>query len=212
MKRQYKKVKLEDFKLDKDNPRKIKKAQKEKLKKSIENFPEMLKINSIVIDEQNNVLAGNQRVAVMQEMYEPTYEIEVLLVEGLTEEQKKEFKLKDNTHYGDFDIEKLFEEYEEEMIFDAGLDLKLPTDKKENEVVSDSECKMPIVPIFDEKHECIVIVSDNEIDTNYVVELLGLNRVASAKKKNFGRGFAIDVKDFIEKIERNKNGDEYEKI
>lgn len=54
------KLKLKDIKPNPDNPRVIRDWQFEKLKKSIQDFPQMLEIRPIVVDENNIILGGNQ--------------------------------------------------------------------------------------------------------------------------------------------------------
>lgn len=47
------------------NPRKISKKKKEELRKSLETFGDF---GLILIDEHNNLIAGNQRVSILKEM------------------------------------------------------------------------------------------------------------------------------------------------
>ena len=90
-------MKLSEIKLNDHNPRDISPEQKEKLKKSIETFPEMLEARPLIIDEKNIVLGGNMRLRVLQELgYD---EVPVKQVIDWTEAQKKEFIIKDNLSY-----------------------------------------------------------------------------------------------------------------
>jgi len=61
------KLNIKDIKPNQDNPRKIGKGQLDKLKKSIQQFPEMLELRPLVIDENNVVLGGNMRLKALQE-------------------------------------------------------------------------------------------------------------------------------------------------
>jgi len=98
-------VKISEIHPHPDNPRKITKIQLEKLKKSITEYPEMLKIRPVIIDETNTILGGNMRYKALIELGHTT--VDVLIVEGLTEEQKKEFLIKDNVSFGVWDMDAL---------------------------------------------------------------------------------------------------------
>lgn len=155
MKKETVVLKVSELILDDRNPRTITKSKRERLKKSLLEFPEMMELRSVIIDEKNMVLAGNQRVTVLMEL-DPDKEIEVTKVTGLSESKKKEFKIKDNAHYGEWDLSVLFEDYSQDDIFEAGLDLSIPDEifeEFDDDVITDEECKMPITPKFDEKHE-----------------------------------------------------------
>ena len=102
-----------------DNPRTIKKAQFEKLKKSIIDFPEMIGLRPIVVDDAMMILGGNMRLRALQSLgYK---KVEVLIAEGLTPEQKKEFIIKDNVSFGDWDNDILANVWEVEALNDWGL-------------------------------------------------------------------------------------------
>jgi len=83
------------------NPRIIKDKAYQKLKSSIRNFPEMLYIRPIVIDEQNIVIGGNMRLAVVKDLGWET--VPVVFAQTLTKSQKKEFIIKDNIQAGEWD-------------------------------------------------------------------------------------------------------------
>lgn len=102
-----------------DNPRTIKKAQFEKLKKSIIDFPEMIGLRPIVLDDSNMILGGNMRLKALQSLgYK---KVEVIIAEGLTEDQKKQFIIKDNVSFGEWDQDILANVWEVELLNDWGL-------------------------------------------------------------------------------------------
>ena len=98
-------VNIKEIKENKDNPRKISKSQLERLKLSLQKFPEMLSIREIVVDENMVILGGNMRYRALKELGEKT--VPVKIIKGLSEEQKKEFIIKDNNNYGEWDIDLL---------------------------------------------------------------------------------------------------------
>ena len=106
-------MQLDKIKLNEDNPRKIDDCAFEKLKVSIETNPKFMEMRPIVIDENGIILGGNQRYKACLELYEETKEIPdnwVKQVIGLTDTQKKEFMLLDNSpkgYSGDWDIDLL---------------------------------------------------------------------------------------------------------
>lgn len=84
-----------------DNPRKISNAAFEQLKKSLQDFPEMKQLREIVIDENLTILGGHQRIYALKDL--GYSEVTVKQVIGLTEKQKREFIIKDNTASGEWD-------------------------------------------------------------------------------------------------------------
>ena len=91
-------MKIEDIKENPDNPRTIKKSKFRKLVNSINNFPQMLELRPIVVDENNVVLGGNMRLKALQEA--EITQVRVIRAEDLTPEQKREFIIKDNVGSG----------------------------------------------------------------------------------------------------------------
>jgi len=117
-------IKLSDLKFHPLNPREFKKQGIRKLKKSLQQFPEMLAIRPIIIDEDGVILGGNMKKQALHEMGRETIPAEwVKKVQGLTDEQKLEFIIKDNTHYGNWDWEQLANEWDGIALDDWGLDV-----------------------------------------------------------------------------------------
>src|SRR5690606_19257866 len=115
------KMKIELIKPNPENPRAIKDEKYKKLVKSIEDYPEMVERRPDVIDENNVVLGGNMRLKALQELgYE---DVPVVLAKDLTEEQKKEFIIKDNLGYGEWDWEELANDWDAEQLTEWGLDI-----------------------------------------------------------------------------------------
>ena len=87
-------VSLDSTKPNPNNPRFIRDNKFKKLVQSIKDFPEMLKIRPIVVNQDMVVLGGNMRLKALKECgYDM---IDVIQVDDLTEDQEKEFIVKDN--------------------------------------------------------------------------------------------------------------------
>jgi len=127
-------VKIKDIKPNPNNPRVIKDEQFERLKQSIIDFPEMLRLRPIVIDENNVILGGNMRYHALLDMGET--DVLCVVAEGLTEEQKKEFIIKDNVGYGEWDWNVLANEWDTEKLIDWGLEIpsyEMPSPEAEDD-------------------------------------------------------------------------------
>ena len=103
-----------------NNPRKISKSQLERLKLSLQKFPEMLSIREIVVDENMMILGGNMRYRALKELGED--KVPVKIIRGFTEEQKKEFIIKDNNAYGEWDVD-LLQNWDIDLLKDWDLNL-----------------------------------------------------------------------------------------
>lgn len=128
-------VKISQVKTNQDNPRLIKDFKFEKLVKSIREFPDMLEKRPIVVDENMIVLGGNMRLKACQAA--GLTEVWIDVAEGWTDEQKKEFVVKDNLGYGEWDWDILANEYETELLDDWGMDLPPMFDEPEPEAIED---------------------------------------------------------------------------
>jgi hypothetical protein len=114
-------MKIKDLKLNKNNPRFIRDESFEKLKKSINDFPQMLALKPIIIDENNVILCGNMRYRALKELGET--DCHVVVAEGLTEEQKKELLIKDNLSMGEWDYEILGNFWDADKLIEWGLEI-----------------------------------------------------------------------------------------
>ena len=89
-------IDINKIKKNPDNPRLIKDSQYQTLIRSIKEFPEMLKLRPLVLDESNIILGGNMRYEACREL--GIKEIPVIYAKGLTDKQKKEFIIKDKNN------------------------------------------------------------------------------------------------------------------
>ena len=134
------KVKISKIKTNPNNPRLIKDDKFKKLVKSIKEFPEMLEIRPIVVDKDNIVLGGNMRLRACQEA--GLKEVHILQADQLTEKQQREFIIKDNVGFGEWDWDDLANEWDAEELEDWGLDLPVDLAVQELEAEED-DYEMP---------------------------------------------------------------------
>jgi hypothetical protein len=113
-------IKISQVKSNPNNPRLIKDAKFKKLVKSIQEFPEMLELRPIVVDENMIVLGGNMRLKACIEAELKEVWIEVA---NLTEQQKKEFTIKDNVGFGEWEWDMLANEWDSVQLAEWGLDV-----------------------------------------------------------------------------------------
>lgn len=112
---------LSAIKANPNNPRLIKDDKFNKLVKSIKEFPEMLNLRPIVINSDNIVLGGNMRLKACKEA--GLKEVPVILADDLTEEQQRQFIIKDNVGYGEWDWGDLANRWNSEELEDWGLEI-----------------------------------------------------------------------------------------
>lgn len=117
------KVKISEVKNNPNNPRLIKDDKFRKLVKSIQDFPQMLELRPIVVDENNIVLGGNMRLKASKEA--GLKDVFIVKAENLTEEQKQEFIVKDNVGFGEWDWDMLANEWDAESLGEWGLDVPI---------------------------------------------------------------------------------------
>ena len=140
-------VNISEVKPNPNNPRIIKDDKFAKLVQSIKDFPKMLEIRPIVVNADMIVLGGNMRLKACKEA--GLKKVHIIKAEDLTEEQQREFIIKDNVSGGEWDWEQLANEWNSEDLDKWGLDV--PTfdsqdysDKNQEVDVDEFEDKMII--------------------------------------------------------------------
>ncbi len=133
-------VKLSEIHLNPDNPRTITGKAMENLVKSLQEFPQMMELREIVVDETMMVLGGNMRFRALEQI--KAKDCIAKIVTGLTDEQKREFVIKDNAGFGTFDMGALANSWSDLPLIDWGMDIPIDwlepppgdKDKKDNEL------------------------------------------------------------------------------
>jgi DNA modification methylase len=115
------KVKISEVKSNPNNPRLIKDDKFAKLVKSIKEFPKMLEIRPIVVNADMIVLGGNMRLKACKEA--GLKEVSIIFADDLTEDEQKQFIIKDNVGFGEWDWEQLANEWDADNLQDWGLDI-----------------------------------------------------------------------------------------
>ena len=114
-------VNIKEVKSNPNNPRLIKDDKFKKLVKSIKDFPQMLQLRPIVVNDDMVVLGGNMRLKACKEA--GLKEVPIIKASELTPEQEKEFIIKDNVGFGEWDWNMLANEWESEQLDEWGLDI-----------------------------------------------------------------------------------------
>lgn len=155
-------MRVGDIKTGFGNPRKIGKKKREELKRSLEQFGDF---GIFLIDEQDNVIAGNMRQAILNEI-DPDTVVTCKRLIGYTEAELRAINIKDNTHAGEWDLD-LLADWTADLNMDLGLDLQQsgPGERKIKE--------MELLNY--EKYDYVMIVCKNEMDYNELTRKLGID-------------------------------------
>lgn len=135
-------VALSKLKANPTNPRVLRDDKFAKLKKSITDFPDMLNYRAIVAvtdtDGKYMVLGGNMRLRALQDL--GIKEAPVMLADHWTEEQRREFVIKDNLGFGEWDWDQLANEWDAGQLSEWGIDVPVAQDfsDKNQEVNTDA--------------------------------------------------------------------------
>lgn len=172
-------VDIKDLTLTEKNPRTISKKDFDVLKKSLKDFPSMLKVREVVVDENNRVLGGHQRIKALQAQGKT--KLVVKRVTGWTEEQKDEFLIKDNIANGDWDNDKLANEWDKDKLEEWGLPLKIASSGDYKELLDVS------IPYYEP--------DENKPDVDKLADFRGFDELNSIID-------GLDVEDGLEKLLR----------
>jgi hypothetical protein len=150
------KVAIGKIKSNPDNPRVIRDEKFYKLVKSIKEFPEMSDVRPIVVNKDMVVLGGNMRLKAMKEA--GWKQVPVVMVDW-DETRQKEFVIKDNASFGEWDWEDLANNWDDCPLDEWGLD----------------------VPLFTDNEKEIPFVETNEVDEDFkkgdLIEFGGVHRL-----------------------------------
>ena len=195
------KMRVGDLKHGFGNPRKISKKKEEELERSMEMFGDF---GIFLIDEENNVIAGNQRSKILATK-NPDILVDVKRLVGYTKSELKAINIKDNTHAGEWDLDLLAE-----WTADLSVDLGVEIDKDIQErTIPEMEL------IHYEKYDYVLIACRSVLDYNDLVRKLGIEgkkiKIAKTRRIN-ARAIWYDKmdaeivpKEEYEKLKEKKN-------
>ena len=163
------KLKISEVKLNPNNPRLIKDDKFTKLVQSIKDFPEMLEIRPIVVNSDMVVLGGNMRLKACKEA--GLKEVPIIIADNLSEEQQREFLIKDNVSGGEWDFEMLANEWDVEQLEDWGLDISnekrkdIDAEEDDFDVVLPQQPKTVLGDIYDIGIHRLICGDSTQTDT-----------------------------------------------
>lgn len=179
------------------NPRKMSPEKMKMLQDSLHKFG-LVEIPAINLD--GTLIAGHQRCKAMKFLGRGEELIDVRVPNRqLTETELKEYNIASNSIDGDWVEEILRESFSDIDLASLGLDLDL---SEYNDLLKSGEEEKPkavyeIVPKFTEKHTSFTIICDNELDENFIKQVLGLQAEKSFKNNNVAIPYVITAKKFI---------------
>ena len=197
------KLEINKLKPNKDNPRVIKDDKFKKLVKSIKEFPEMLELRPIVVDEDMTILGGNMRHKACIEA--GLKEVYIKIAKGLTDKQKEEFIVKDNVGFGEWEWDILANQWDSVQLTEWGLDVWINEDDiKEIQNPENQESENPFATELDRESNYIVLKFDNDIDWLQAKTIFSLKtetaRRANGKPWSSGIGRVLNGAEAINKL------------
>ncbi len=169
------------------------------------------------IDLNNELLTFNKRRHILVAIGRGEEIIDVRVPNrALSQQERQEVILSDNVHEGEWDRQILEDLFSDIDLDEIGINLNAialpdelldsPGDDEIQEATEEEAAKYPIVAKFSEKYDAFVIVSDNEVDANYIRELLKLEVMKSYKSTAVGRTAVIQGHKFIEILKNIRDG------
>ncbi len=144
------------------------------------------------------VVCGNLRLRACREL--KYKELPCKVLDPSTDVRKlREYAAKDNVSFGENDMDVMMNEWDKDELAVWAVEFapEKPVDefKERFNSMGDDTAIYPLVPKFDEKHELFIIQSANEVDSNWLRERLGMQRMRSYKTGKVGKSNVIDVAD-----------------
>lgn len=125
-------ISINKVKINPNNPRIIKDDNFKKLVRSVIDFPEMLKLRPIVVNEEMIILGGNMRYRACVEA--GLTEVPVIIAKGLTPDQQNEFLIKDNVSGGDWDWDLIANNWDQLQVEEWGLNIPIFLNSDEDDI------------------------------------------------------------------------------
>jgi DNA modification methylase len=161
-------VKISEIKTNPNNPRIIKDEKFTKLVQSIKDFPKMLEIRPIVVNDDMIVLGGNMRLKACKEA--GLKQIPIIKASDLTEDEQRQFIIKDNVGFGEWDWDMLANEWDTEQLTEWGLDVPymgvdLEAEEDDFEVPDEIETDIVLGDLFEIGEHRLLCGDSTDSDT-----------------------------------------------
>ena len=195
-------MKIKDIKSNPNNPRVIRDDKFKKLVKSIKEFPKMMALRPMVLDENNIVLGGNMRLKALKELgYKEVPADWIKKANDLSEDEQRRFIIADNVGFGEHDYQMLKEEWNVEDLEDWGIEFEVENEHEElHKQIEEIEYSTEL----DSASNYIVLKFDKDIDFLQIKTLLDIkstySKRANGKPWSKGVGRVVDGVDAIEKL------------
>ena len=209
-------IKISEVKNNPNNPRVIKDDKFTKLVNSIKEFPKMLEIRPIVVNDDMIVLGGNMRLKACKEA--GLKEVPIIKASDLTEDEQRQFIIKDNVSGGEWDWEMLANEWDAEQLEEWGLDVPdFEADEVLEAVEDDFDATPPEEPktVLGDLYEIGEhrLLCGDSTDSDQVAKLMNGEKadmvftdppygisIVGANSKKVGGGKVVDAKVYSEII------------
>lgn len=183
------------------NPRFIRDYRFQALVKSMRECPEMLELRELIVfpwEDHFVIIAGHHKKKAGDELGYKEFPCKIL-GKDTPAEKLREIAQKDNISFAENDMDIMLNEWDKSELEDWGVEFpkEKPVDqfKERFNSITDDDAVYPLVPKYDEKHELFIIQSANEVDSNWLRERLGMQRMQSYKTGKIGKSNVIDIKD-----------------
>jgi len=188
--------KIKDLRPAEYNPRQMSKEQYRQIKDSLLKFgfatPIIINKNK---ERKNVIVGGHQRFRIARDIgMESVPCVEV----DLNIEEEQELNIRLNKNNAEFDYDILANFFDKDFLLNIGFDEKelgiyLDEFEEQFNALDNNDAEMPIVQKFNENYDCVIIMSDNEIDTTYMQEQLGLKKSQGYKNGQMGKAMIMNV-------------------
>lgn len=177
-------VKIHEVRENSRNPRVLKDNNFKRLVKSIKELPKMLELRPIVVDEDMVVLGGNMRLKACIEA--KMTEIPIIRANELTKEEQKQFIVKDNAHFGEWDFDMLANEFDYDFLIENNIDVPKVFDALEEELEEINQ-SFDLDPEEEEKEQfsSFVIVCNSEKQDDAIRDFFNLGVKTQSKRGKY---------------------------
>lgn len=177
---------LKEIRNNPENPRYIRDEKFEKLVKSLKDFPEMIGARPLIVNQRMEVLGGNMRLKAMLEA--GWTECPVIQVDW-SEEKQREFIIKDNLGFGEWDWDTLANTWDSVQLEEWGMDI--PALEQIDNLEDGEEIELPQSVQLEPPMEYILVMAEpNSVEWEDLKEMLKLRMV---RRGGYKKGSAFDA-------------------